>query len=230
MTLRGCTIIRAWGFFAEEAHIVLMNHAPDTLLLGECSKPALHVALDEEVGRDFLLLVHHGLGADCNNMSEQRMGRGGAGEIGEGWFWNAEIFGARAGDSRQGSACMTRELATVRKGAVHGSELCPEGLGYMGLKFSPKIHLAQVQGQRGGRARPAPPPASRPGMPSARTASMSRRQHRPLTAESPRPSKAPHRHLSAVSPEIRSSSSTAHVHTHCAPHKDNRGCSGITLV
>ena len=69
------------GIFAEEAHVVLMNHAPDTLLLGECSKPSLHVALDEEVGRNFLLLVHHGLRADWDNVrTEDGPRRGGRGD------------------------------------------------------------------------------------------------------------------------------------------------------
>lgn len=61
------------GFFSG-AHVVLMNHAPDALLLGECSKPALHVTLDEEVGGEVFFLVYHGLGADA--CQDQKLAEG----------------------------------------------------------------------------------------------------------------------------------------------------------
>ena len=44
------------------SYVVLVDHAPDALLLGESSQVALHEALLEEVSRHLVLLVDNGDG------------------------------------------------------------------------------------------------------------------------------------------------------------------------
>ena len=44
---------------AIQTYVVLMNHTPDALLLWQRFQVAFHEALLEEVGRDFVPLVHN---------------------------------------------------------------------------------------------------------------------------------------------------------------------------